>query len=225
MIGTIALSPSSGRSPASRSRERMSSVFSRSRPTRAGSSRSSASARRELAATVGGSPFEKSWGRERCSSTSHSAAPPATKPPAAPPRALPSVPVTITFSAPRTPNRSSTPRPVSPTTPIPCESSTISVAPSLVGHRRELRDRRQVALHAEHAVGDDQAPRQRGRVGDRAPQAVDVPVLVDGLVAGARQAHPVDDRRVVEPVGEHRRVAVAERVEQRLRWRSSTRRR
>jgi hypothetical protein len=39
-------------------------------------------------------------------------------------------------------------------------------------------------------------------------------VLVDGLVCGAREPRPVDDRGVVERVGEDRGRAVAERVEQ-----------
>src|SRR6202022_966111 len=49
------------------------------------------------------------------------------QPLAPPPRAFPSV-LVITSTSPSTPKCSATPRPVSPITPVPCESSTTTTA-------------------------------------------------------------------------------------------------
>ena len=54
-----------------------------------------------------------------------------------------------------------------------------------------------------------------GASAQRAAQVVGVGVLVDRLVGGAREPHAVDDRGVVEAIGEDRGALVAERVEQR----------
>ena len=85
----------------------------------------------------------------------------------------------------------------------------------LGGDRGQLGDRREVTLHAEYPVGDDQAALDGRRLTQRAAQVVRVGVLVDGLVRRARETHPVNDRRVVQAIGEDRRRPVAERVEQR----------
>ena len=99
---------------------------------------------------------------------------------------------------------------------MPCESSTISVASCALRQLDQLGQRRQVALHAEDAVGDDQAAGAVGDLAELALERADVGVLVDGLAAGAGEADAVDDRGVVELVGEHPGALVAERVEQRL---------
>ena len=78
MIGMIAASPSSGSKPRSRSAPRNQRVFSRSFETRSGRVRSTCTAARALHATVGGSAFENSCGRERCASRSHTSADEAT---------------------------------------------------------------------------------------------------------------------------------------------------
>src|SRR5581483_1995091 len=127
MIGTIAASPSRGLKPSARRRSRNCPVWRCSFATSSGSRRRTRTASSAEHATVGGSAFEKSCGRERWARTSQTSSLAATKPPAAPPRAFPSVEV-ITSTSPRRPQCSATPRPVSPTTPVPCESSTTSVA-------------------------------------------------------------------------------------------------
>ena len=69
---------------------------------------------------------------------------------------------------------------------------------------------RDVAVHAEHAVGDDEdqpvglaasRPAVADRLVEHGPQRVDVGVGVD-LARRLRQAHAVDDRGVVEAVAD-----------------------
>ena len=70
MIGTIAASPSSGLKPSARRRSRNSAVWRRSFATSSGSRAQHAHRLEREHATVGGSAFEKSCGRERCASMS-----------------------------------------------------------------------------------------------------------------------------------------------------------
>src|SRR5215469_14484498 len=118
MIGMIALSPSSGLKPSEVSPARKYLMFCRCFASSPGFDSSSRIAARALEATVAGSAFEKSIGRDFWTSVSISALEPATKPPAAPPSALPSVPVMISIW-PVSPWCSIVPRPVAPMTPVP----------------------------------------------------------------------------------------------------------
>ena len=75
-------------------------------------------------------------------------------------------------------------------------------------HLGELVDRRDVAVHREHRLGDDDA---RARRVDAREELVDVrgvAVAVD-RERRAREPAAVDDRRVVELVGAHEHVGPA----------------
>ena len=78
-----------------------------------------------------------------------------------------------------------------------------------LAQREQLRQRRDVAVHAEHRVGCHQlaAARRSSRACERARRGrgVDNPHL------GARQARAVDEAGVVELVGEHRVAAARQR--------------
>ena len=73
----------------------------------------------------------------------------------------------------------------------------------------DLLERRDVAVHREHAVGHDQRPAVV-RVAQAPGQVVDVAVAVDERL-GAREPAAVDDRRVVELVGEDDLAAARQR--------------
>ena len=62
------------------------------------------------------------------------------------------------------PASSRLPRPVAPITPRPCASSTSSQACCRAREPRQFRQRRDVAIHAEHAVGGDEAHATFGRI-------------------------------------------------------------
>ena len=171
--------------------------------------------RSALQATVGGRAFEKSCGRERCARRSQTSSEAATYPPAAPPSALPSVPV-ITSTSPRSPKCSTVPRPVSPSTPTPCESSTIDDRVVLARELDDLRELREIALHREDAVGDDQLARVARSSRERVAQRLHVRVRVDDLRRRPREPDRVDDARVVELVGEDHRRLVGEARDARL---------
>ena len=125
MIGPLDRSRSGSPNRVSSSRSRSLSACSLVR--RSGSASIRSNAVTAAAQTAGGNAVEKTCVREEFRSQSTRAFDPATNPPSAP-TALLSVPI-------RTPTRSSvpvnshTPRPVSPKTPVPCASSTITVAP------------------------------------------------------------------------------------------------
>ncbi|KOT06761.1 8-amino-7-oxononanoate synthase domain protein [Burkholderia mallei] len=80
-----------------------------------------------------------------------------------------------------------------------------------LGERDEARERRDVAVHAEHGVGDDQLRRRVAGAQARV-ERVGVAVRVD-LHVRARQPRAVDQRRMIERVGEDRRAAARERGE------------
>ncbi len=102
----------------------------------------------------------------------------------------------------RRPKWESVPRPCGPRTPKPWASSIISQASSRSAQRQHLRQRCYVAVHAEHGVGDDQfAPCRRRTQFAFQRLRVGMRVAPD---LGARQAHGVDQRGVVEAVGEQR---------------------
>ena len=123
MTGTIGCVPWGIRKPDSVIALRKYVAFSRSFCTGEGSSRSIRKASSEPAATAGGKELEKRDGRLLCRSVSIKAFGPAVKPPAAEPIALPSVPVVTSIRS-ITPCSSAVPRPVGPSTPVACESST-----------------------------------------------------------------------------------------------------
>ena len=66
MIGMIGVSPGNGLKPASMIASRKYCELSRNRVTRSGCVSMKRTASSALAATVGGSAFEKSCGRDRC---------------------------------------------------------------------------------------------------------------------------------------------------------------
>src|SRR6266852_7508519 len=80
------------------------------------------------------------------------------------------------------------------------------VAFAQIEQRRQQRD---VAVHAEYAIGDDQ-PRSRAGFGQRSRQETEIGVRVANH-PGARQAHAVDQRSVIECVGENRILRAGER--------------
>ncbi len=74
--------------------------------------------------------------------------------------------------------------------------------PVALGNLVELVERRHVAVHAEHAVSDEHAAPETGQVlFDHALGIGSITVLIDQYL-GAGQAASVDDRGVIEPVGE-----------------------
>ena len=70
-----------------------------------------------------------------------------------------------------------------------------------LGELDELGQRGDVAVHREDAVGDDQRAAALGLTGDPPGEVLDVAVVVDERL-GAREPAAVDDRGVVELVGE-----------------------
>ena len=74
-----------------------------------------------------------------------------------PPSALPSVPVIISALMPPAP---ACPRPFGPMKPVAWQSSTMMQRVIPVGQRPDFPKLREIAIHREHAVGDDDdAPR------------------------------------------------------------------
>ena len=159
MIGTIALSPRAGASPAaaqlarasapcSRAAGRPAPGSSRARRARGGRCRRpSAAARSRTAAGASAARARRRAPRRRRRS-----------PRRRPPSALPSVPVTITSRSPSSAEALEHPAAGLADHPDPVRVVDDQGRPVLGGDRGELGDRRQVALHAEHAVGDDQPP-------------------------------------------------------------------
>ncbi len=94
------------------------------------------------------------------------------------------------------------PAPELPSTPVPCESSTMTDRVVASGEGDDLGERRDVPFHAEHAVRDDQLAVAVLAAGERFLQLGHVRVLIDDLARRAGEAHRVDDRRVVQLVGE-----------------------
>ncbi len=74
----------------------------------------------------------------------------------------------------------------------------------------DLGELREVALHREDAVRDDQLARAPRRGGEPVPQSVHVRVRVDDLRRRPREPDGVDEARVVELVGEDDRRLVGE---------------
>ena len=80
------------------------------------------------------------------------------------------------------------------------------VAIAQIEHHRQRRD---VAVHAEYAVGDDQ-PRARPRIRQRSFEKLEIHVRIPHH-PGARQAHAVDEGRVIQRVGKNRIFRAGER--------------
>ena len=107
------------------------------------------------------------------------------------------------------PKCASTPRPRAPSTPKPCASSSTSQASWRSASARRSRHRRDVAVHAEYRVGDDElAPRARS--GQQAIERGEIEVGIAPELR-AREQRRVVQGRVVQPVGEHRVAARRER--------------
>ncbi len=138
---------------------------------------------------------------------------PATKPPAAPPSALPSVPVMMS-TCPVKPKCSIVPRPVLPITPVPCESSTTLTA---------LYFLRSATISGSFASEPsiENTPSVTTRTGE-SPCIVFELLLRDppcrracsGALRLARKAHAVDDRGVVQLVGDDAGSFAADRREE-----------
>ena len=116
--------------------------------------------------------------------------------------ALPSVHIRIGTSSTPRPASSTAPAPVAPSTPKPCASSTSSCAPVSLAGGGDLTQRRNVAIHAEHAVGHHQCACRRADRGQLVAQRRDVCVRVARKPRAGGEAR-VEQRSVIEPVLEH----------------------
>ncbi len=123
---------------------------------------------------------------------------------------------------PDTPQCSGVPRPVGPKNPVAWLSSTITSAPYRSARSQSCRQRRDVAVHGEHAIGHDQ-PRPSPSAGLQDP--LELGHVAVGVPLALRLAEPdaVDDRGVVERVGDDGVRLVEQRLEEARRWRRSTR--
>ena len=88
----------------------------------------------------------------------------------------------------------------------------MSSAPCASARSASSAERRQIAVHAEHALGDDERP-ARARCGQGALDRIEVQVRIDEL-ARAGHADAVDQAGVIERVGEDQIVASDERRQQ-----------
>ena len=115
----------------------------------------------------------------------------------------------ISFSI---PSAAATPRPCGPRTPVACASSTTTRGAVLAREAQNLAERRNVAFHAEDALGDDDA-RAAGRAMrlERVLEKGEIEVRIDDFVR-AGEAHAVDQAGVIERVGKDD-VAAACRME------------
>ena len=190
-------------------------TFSWSRRSRPGSSRSSVRASRAPQATDCGSPLEKSCARERCSSSSAERLAPGDE---AARRAAQRLAEGAGDHV-DPPGEAEVLR--DPGAGFAEDADPVRVVDDqgrVVARRQldQVGQGREFALHAEDAVGDDPAARAIGNVGQPPLERADVGVLVNRLAAGPGEPDPVDDRCVVELVGEDPGALVADRVEQRL---------
>ena len=166
------------------------------------------------ATTCGGSELENRYGRERWRSISITSPRPVVKPPSAPPSALPSVPVKMSIRS-ITPLTSAEPRPVSPRKPVAVAFVDVHQRVVLLRQRGDLVQRRDEAVHREHAVGGDQLGARAGGIGglQLLLQIGHVAVGVAEAL-GLAQADAVDDRGVVQRVGDDRVLFAQQRFEQ-----------
>ena len=103
-----------------------------------------------------------------------------------------------------TPSSSEVPAPRAPSTPAPWASSTISRAPWGSHSSTISGSGRDVALHREDAVDDDEhAAAVLGRALELLLELVE-PVVAERAQLGAREQAAVEDRGVVAGVGDHR---------------------
>ncbi len=145
-------------------------------------------------------PVEYTNGRDRFTSAARRSASQATNPPATP-SALPPV-CTVASTRSLSPAAATAPAPC-PNRPVAWASSTMTCAPVRLGCGRQGPQRRQVAVHAEHALGDHVLFAFRGRRGvEQTRERVGVPVRIDDAPR-AREPQGVDDRGVVQGVREH----------------------
>ena len=84
--------------------------------------------------------------------------------------------------------------------------------PVLLGQITDIGQVGEMAVHGENAVGDDEAEAGITRFLQSALQRLHVGVAVD-VTFGLAEAHAVDDRGVIELVGDDRRVLAQERPE------------
>ena len=104
----------------------------------------------------------------------------------------------------------------SPSTPRPCASSTSSQARCRAASRRQLAQRRDVAVHAEQAVGGDQRAVRAMPASACAAAAASACAIAQQPRAG--QPCAVDQRGVVEPVLQHALVAAGQAPTARRDW-------
>ena len=125
---------------------------------------------------------------------------------------MPSVPTT-TSTSPSSPASATAPRPPGPERAGPVR--VVDHHPHVVAPRQldDLLERRDVAVHREHAVGHDQRAAAVG-VAQPPREVLDVAVAVDERLR-AREPAAVDDRGVVELVGEHDLALARERRDRR----------
>ena len=96
-----------------------------------------------------------------------------------------------------------------PSTPKPCASSSSSQASWRSHERDQLRHRRDVAVHAEHRVGDDELA-ARPRRGEQPPERGEIEMRI-ALELARDEQRGVVQRGMVQPVGEHRVLAPRKR--------------
>ena len=155
--------------------------------------------------------FEKRYGRARWRHRSTSSLRPLMQPPEAPPSALPNV-VVIRSTRPRTPKCSGVPRPVFPMKPRGVRVVDEDERAVLLGEGDDLVQLREVAVHREDAVGDDDPEALVGVLEELLLEVPQVGVLV-GVGHRLAEAHPVDDRGVDEAVGDEDVLLAEERLE------------
>ncbi len=161
MIGTIIDSPPHLTSASASVRLSSEDLRCTSR-RRSGSRSTRSSPAPSAAARTGSGAVEKMNARARLTITSRSARDPATHAPPDPSAFPPVCIVAATRS--RSPSSSTRPDPRAPYMPVACASSTITTAPFRSAIAAHVTERRQIAIHAEHAFGDHHsASRSRSR--------------------------------------------------------------
>ena len=166
------------------------------------------------ATTGGGSELENRYGRERWRSSSITALGPVVNPPSAPPRDLPNVPVKMSILS-ITPDTSAEPRPVLPRKPVAWHSSMCTNA-SYFSAKAVIAAKGAMEPSIENTpslvISLIRQPAASRRLQLRF-QVGHVAVAVAEAL-GLAQAHAVDDRGVVQGIGDDRVVFAQQGFEQ-----------
>ena len=88
------------------------------------------------------------------------------------------------------PKWSTVPRPFRPNTPLACASSTIMIAPNSSASVAQRRQRPEVAVHAEDAVGDEQLALRRRAARCRISRAASTSLCGNTLMAARLRRQP-----------------------------------